>query len=175
MNNKLIAASALAFAFAAQPVLAAPVTDSMDVTVTVTASCAVSVTDMDFDDIATRDTGSAEDATATVTVACTADAPYEVGFDLGANEAVSGTAPARLNNAAAGADNPYLTYGLYTDPGHADAWGDDIGVDTVPGTGDGDDQTLTVYGLIDAAQEVSLGDYSDTVIVSVWYLPADLI
>lgn len=176
MNNKLIAASALAVAFAAQPALAAPVTDNMNVTVTVTASCTVSVTDMDFADIVTRDTGSAENATATVTVACTADAPYEVGFDLGANEAVDGTAPARLFNDDAGIDNPYLTYGLYTAASHesAEAWGDEIGVDTVAGTGDGDDQTLTVYGLIDAGQEVSLGDYSDTVVVSVWYTPADL-
>jgi len=174
MNNKLIAASALAVAFAAQPALAAPVTDNMNVTVTVTASCTVSVTDMDFADIVTRDTGSAEFATATVTVACTADAPYHVGFDTGANEAVDGTAPARLFNNDVGVDNPYLTYGLYTDVGHSDAWGDEIGTDTVLGTGDGDDQTLTVYGQIDAAQEVSLGDYSDTVVVSVWYTPADL-
>ena len=169
MSKNLIAASALAVAFVAQPVLAAPVTDNMNVTVTVTASCTVSVTDMDFADIVTHDTGSAENATATVTVACTADAPYAVGFDTGAHEAVDGTAPAQLFNSAAGADNPNLTYGLYTTVGHTTAWGDNIGVDTVAGTGDGDDQTLTVYGQIDAGQEVSLGDYSDTVVASVWY------
>lgn len=174
MNNNLIAASALAFALTALPGLAAPVTDNMNVTVTVTASCAVSVTDMDFTDIATRDTGSAENASATVTVACTADAPYVVGFDTGANELVDGTGPARLFNDDAGIDNPYLNYALYSDSNRTTAWGNTKGTNTVAGTGDGDDQTLTVYGQITSGQEVSLGDYSDTVVLSVWYLPGEL-
>lgn len=169
MKKLSLAGAVLVIGCVPQFALAAPVTDSMTISVTVEVSCAVTVSDMTFSPITTRDTEADETATATATVACTADAPYEIGFDTGANEAVNGTAPARLFNSTVDIDNPYLTYGLYQDDEHEDLWGTSIGVNTVGGTGTGDDEIYTVYGQIDAGQEVSLGSYSDTVVASVWY------
>jgi len=170
MKKLLLAAATLAVGSYAQVALAATAIDNdMDISVTVAASCTISVTDMTFAAITTRDTGASHTATSTATIACTADADYDVGFDTGLNEDVDGTGPARLINSNASAQNLYLTYGLYQDAAHEDIWGSTLDTNTVPGTGNGDDQTLTVYGLIDASQEVSLGTYTDTVTATVWY------
>ena len=176
MKKLILATATLAVGSFAQVGLAATATDNdMDITVAVIASCTVSVTDMAFPTISTRDAGASEIQESTLTVTCTSDAEYDVGFDFGTNEAVDGTAPARLKHidAAAsepyGVENPFLTYGLYSDPAHGTLWGNTRGTNTIPEIGNGDAQTMTVYGKIDADQEVSLGSYADTVTATVWY------
>lgn len=176
MKKLILATATIAIGSFAQVGLAATATDNdMDITVAVIASCTISVTDMQFGAISTRDTGANETQTSTVTVTCTADADYDVGFDFGTNEALDGTAPARLKHTDAaasepyGVENPFLNYGLYRDSGHSNLWGNTVGTNTVSGTGNGDDQTITVYGKIEADQEVSLGSYADTVTATVWY------
>jgi spore coat protein U-like protein len=48
-------------------------------------------------------------------------------------------------------------------------WGQTVGMDTVPGTGNGSAQSLSVYGQIPDGQYVAPGAYSDTITVTVTY------
>lgn len=166
MNKKLIAASALAVALFAQPVMAASTApQDLDVSVTVLASCSVTASPMDFGDIGTLTTGaSAVTATANIDVTCTSDADYEIAVSLGAN--ASG-AQRRLRNPSG--TNEYINYQLYNEPTRTNVWGSNLGEDTVAKTGNNSAQTSVVYGSIPAGQPVSLGDYEDTVEVTVWY------
>lgn len=62
-----------------------------------------------------------------------------------------------------------LAYALYSDSGRTTNWGNTVSTDTVPGTGNGSAQTLTVYGRIAAAQYVTPGSYADTITATITY------
>jgi spore coat protein U-like protein len=68
-----------------------------------------------------------------------------------------------------GATGSYVDYELYRDAGHSLRWGATIGTDTVPGTGTGTAQALTVHGRVPATQSVAAGSYGDVVTVTVTY------
>lgn len=68
-----------------------------------------------------------------------------------------------------GATGNYVTYELYRDPARTQRWGVTTGSDTVPGTGTGSAQNLTVYGRVPASQTVPAGSYSDVVTITVTY------
>jgi len=175
MKKLILAAATLAIGSFSQAALAAD-TGSMGVAVTVAASCDLTVNEgMTFGGIATRTTGALHTASTTITVACTADAAYEVGFDYGLSATGSPAHQRRLHNATADIENPYLTYGLYHNTGTDEPWGNErVGEETPNvligvGTTTIADDTFTVYGKIDAGQDVSLGVYADTVTATVWY------
>lgn len=167
MRNLAIAATALlAAGFATGPALAQSATDDMGVTLTVEASCTISVGTLDFGNISTLTTGGSDiHASTDVTVTCTSEAPYQIGLDLGDNAL---TSQRRLFNSAATA-NAYLNYGLFSNNTYATAWGNTLDSNTVSGEGDGTAQAHTVYGSVPSGQNVSLGDYADTVTATVWY------
>jgi spore coat protein U-like protein len=63
-----------------------------------------------------------------------------------------------------------LNYSLFSNAGRTTNWGNNIGTDTVAGTGTGALQTLTVYGRIPASQTTApVGSYSDTITVTVTF------
>ena len=97
---------------------------------------------------------------------CTNGTPYTIAIDNGA----TGTAPnARKLTSTTSSSTP-LTYSLYTSNTYATAWGTTTGTDTVPGTGTGAIQTVTVYGRIAAGQNVGAAtDYTDTVNVTLTF------
>ena len=63
----------------------------------------------------------------------------------------------------------FLGYGVYSDAERTKNWGTTAATDTVSGTGTGAAQPLTVYGRVPAAQFVTPGVYTDTIIATVTY------
>jgi spore coat protein U-like protein len=166
MRNLAIAATALLASLVAGPALAQSAPDDMGVTLTVEASCTISVGTLDFGNIATLTTGAGDiNASTDISVTCTSEAPYQIGLGLGLNAL---TTQRRLFNSAATA-NTHLNYGLFRNNARDLAWGATKGTDTASGTGNGTAQTHTVYGSVPSGQNVSLGDYADTVTATVWY------
>ena len=68
-----------------------------------------------------------------------------------------------------GPSSATVAYGLYQDSGHGTNWGNTVGTDTVSGTGNGNAQTLNVYGQIGSQTTPQPGAYADTVNVTVTF------
>ncbi len=62
-----------------------------------------------------------------------------------------------------------MNYTMATDVNQTSNWGNTIGTDTVPGTGNGALQPYTVYGRVAAQTTPVAGNYSDVVAVTVTY------
>ena len=102
-------------------------------------------------------------STAAVLVNCSNGGTYQVSLGAGAN--ADGT-----TRRMAGPSSSFLGYELYRDSARSLAWGDGAAYGArVSGTGSGSAQTLTVYGRIPAGQNVAVGSYSDSVVVTVEY------
>ena len=101
------------------------------------------------------------DGIGTVTVTCTKGAPAKVGLNTGGN--AQGTTR-RMSQGAA----EYLTYELYKEASHTTVWGDtaDTALDLVAAPSR-DPRTFTVYGRVAAAQDATVGNYTDTVVATV--------
>ena len=101
------------------------------------------------------------DGIGTVTVTCTKGAPAKVGLNPGSN--AQGTTRRMSRGAAA-----YLTYELYKDTGRATVWGDtaDTALD-IPAAPNRNPRNFTVYGRVAAAQDATVGNYTDTVVATV--------
>lgn len=94
---------------------------------------------------------------------CSSGGAYQVSLGAGSN-ASGGTR--RL----AGPASSFLSYQLFRDSARTLAWGDGSALGArVSGTGNGSNQTLTVYGRIPAGQSVAVGTYTDSVLVTVDY------
>jgi len=101
------------------------------------------------------------DDDATVTVNCSAGAPYQVGFGPGAN--------AQGNQRRMESSGNYVNYQLYREAARTTVLGTASGTDTIAGTGSGVNQTITVYGRVPAQPGVLVGDYSDQVLLTLSY------
>ena len=162
--RKLIMLAAGAAALSASPAFAATDTDDMLVTATVIDNCTVTASPMAFGTLTTL--GSADiDSSATIALACTPDAAYDVSLDLGLNAGV-GTQRELVN----GADSTQrIPYDVYQDAARTAAWSSGAG-NTVAGTATGGVATLTAYGRIPStATAVTAGSYSDSVTVTVTF------
>lgn len=137
--------------------------DNFDVTITLDESCELTTapTDMAFGTVGLLNTNYAK--TSTISVTCTSGAEYTLSLDDGAN-------PDTTRRMLNGATN-YVSYRLYSDSGHTTLWGDGTTFgDAVSGTGNGQEQQVTVYGRVEAADNATTppaGAYSDTVTVEV--------
>jgi spore coat protein U-like protein len=104
---------------------------------------------------------AATTTTGKVRVNCVSGANYTISLSAGA-----GTFASRVMTGS----GSRLDYNLFTDTQHLTVWGDGTsGSVTVSGTGTGSNTTYTVYGLIPAQQNVTAGNYSDTITVTVTY------
>lgn len=103
------------------------------------------------------------DQTSTINVTCVNGTPYQVGLDQGIN--ADGNGRRMLLNG--GGD--YVSYNLYRDPAHSQAWGNVQNADTVAGTSNGLGQQLTVYGRVPQQVTPTPGNYTDTITVYVYY------
>lgn len=102
-------------------------------------------------------------ATSTFTLTCSVGTIYFLGLDNGPN--FSGGFR-RMKDA--GTD--YLNYQIYQDPGHSILWGDiGSGQEEGPITGIGSSQSYTAYGLAPTGQNSAVGNYSDTITLTVSY------
>lgn len=159
------------FAVAAGAVIAgqafaADVNTSFDVTARVVASCQVTASDIAFGDY---DPVAATDLTAQgqVSVRCTRGTTSTVALDQGLSG--TGTCAAPVREMAAGTER--LAYGIYQDAALTTAWGCDAGnVQSVTTTvGPSTPVLLTTYGMVPAGQDAAMGDYQDTVQVTVTF------
>ena len=132
-------------------------------TATVLPNCrAYTTTELNFGSVAGLITSNT-DQTSTIGMTCTGRTPWNVGLNNGQN--ASGT----VRRMRLGATGSYVAYELYRNAGRTIRWGNTVNTDTVPGTGTGTAQSLTVYGRVPSPQTVPSGSYSDIITVTVTY------
>lgn len=176
MNRSIVRASALLLAIlGASAAHAAGATDSADLTVnaTVLNACAISTGTLNFGsnlklavNAGLGTLGTTSDVTAdtgsTVKVVCTSGASATVTAGDGANPADG------VRQMASGTDR--LAYDLYTTSGRTELL---TGATSIPYTGSGAEESVTVYGKIAGATlaAAKAGTYSDTVSLTINYTP----
>lgn len=142
---------------ASLPSPAAPLQTTFQVTSNIPGSCsAATATELAFDAY----NGAQKDEASTITVICTTGTTYEIGL----NDGLHYSPPNRRMKHGSAAY--YLNYELYRDAGRTSRWGsDDAG--ELHMIGDGAAQAITVYGRIPAGQAGPVGNYTDTITVTV--------
>ena len=147
---------AVVLVFSAVPVFAQTEQADLLVEAVVVANCSISTTGVDFgnyDPIATV----ADDATGTITVACTRGIP---SLSLEIDNGVSGV------REMTDGGTEVLPYQLYSDAGRTTVWGtgaagiDPSNVAYGPGAVNPAGKTITVYGRIAVGQDAAVGNYS---------------
>lgn len=120
-------------------------------------NCTVTTQSVNFGSVGVL--GANVDATGQVRVTCTQSTDYSAGLSVGS------FTPTTRRMVKGG---EFITYGLYSDAGRTQGWGDTAG--TMPtGTGSGVTQNYTVYGRVAPQATPSAGTYSDTVVVTITY------
>lgn len=131
---------------------------------TVVADCNISATPLDFGSVGLL-TGN-RDAASTLTVQCTASAPYSIALNAGTGNGAN--VAARRMTRSGGQQT--VGYQLYSDAARTVPWGDGSrGTSTVGGTGTGTAQPLNVYGRIPPQVTPTPGTYADTVTATITY------
>lgn len=137
-------------------------TSTFTATITIQASCQVlSGTALNFGTQGVL--AAVTNTTNTFTVQCTNTTPYNVGLNAGTT--TGGTIATRLM--ASGANT--VAYKMFSDAGRTTNWGNTVGTDTVAATGNGSQQTLTIYGQVPVQSTPAPATYNDTVTVTVTY------
>jgi len=130
---------------------------------TVPVNCrAYATTELNFGSISGLITAN-NDQTSTIGMTCTGRTAWTVGLNNGLNP--SGI----VRRMRLGATTSYVNYELFRETGRTNRWGNTIGTNTVPGTGTGIAQSLTVFGRVPAPQAAAAGSYSDTITVTITY------
>jgi spore coat protein U-like protein len=128
------------------------------VTMTITASCAVvSTQTMTFSNPGALT--ASVDATSNLVVQCTNTTPYNVSLNAGTGTGATFAARLMSNGATT------VTYSLYTDLAHTTVWG----TNNVSQTGNGQNQSLTIYGHVPPQNAPAPGTYTDSITVTVTY------
>jgi spore coat protein U-like protein len=114
------------------------------------------------------------DSSGVFMVTCTrSGGPPTTTVNLGIGpSSVSGTIATRQVRLVAGTDT--LTYNLYRDAGRTLVWGNTVGTNTVSqnislGNNTSGSLTFTIFGRIDALQDVRAGTYNDSLTVTVTF------
>ncbi|RKE24241.1 spore coat protein U-like protein [Paraburkholderia sp. BL23I1N1] len=129
-------------------------------TATVVNNCQINATNMAF--TATGLLGSALKATSTITARCTNGDAYRIALNGG----LSGNVAARQMQRSGGSGA--VNYQLYTDAARTSAWGDGTaGTTMATGTGSGNVDSFTVYGVVPAQSTPMPGSYSDTITATI--------
>jgi spore coat protein U-like protein len=137
-------------------------TTTFQTQITLQATCTiVSATTLDF---GTQGVLAANiDQASTLQVQCTNTTPYNIGLNAGTG---SGATVATRKMTSGGAT---INYSLYSDSGRTTVWGNTVGTDTVPATGNGASQSYPVYGRVPAQTTPAPATYTDTITVTVTY------
>lgn len=158
-----VLAAIMPFSGAGAAVYAKTKTATFDVTLRILADCTIAANSLDFGQtgvITASITGSS-----TINVTCTNTTPYNVGLDAGTGAGSAGTT--RFLNGT-GANTDTVAFNLYRTPGSG-LWGSNQGVDTMAGTGNGNAQTLTVYGEVPAQKAPTPDNYKSTITATVYF------
>ncbi len=171
--GRIAAAFAMLVALSPAPLAqAGTATANLTVQINITASCTINAATLNFGANVPGTTLVSSNITAqtTVSVTCTNGSPYSIGMDNGAN--FSGSRRMRQ-----GATANYLSYGLFTDAGLANAWTtatDNPNCATANscflGTGNGSAQSVNIYGRVPSTGTAPpTGLYTDTVTMTITY------
>ena len=163
-TTRFLGAAAIAAAtIAAAPAYAATVSAALPVTATVAASCAISTLPVAFGNVLNLGTVF-NNGTGSVTVNCINGVLWSVDLDPGLAPNFSDR---RMTTS--GLSGATVVYQLYTDAAHTTVWGSASGGSAVTGTGSGASQVNTVYGRTQLGSSAPIGNYSDTVTVSITF------
>lgn len=167
-RNRLLVIAAMLCVAALLPAGAyaqSPQTANLTVTASVSANCRLTAGALPFGAYDPVVTNAATDlnGSGTFTVACTRNAP---GVWIGLGNGLNYTTTRRMR---IGATAEYLDYALYQDAAFTTPWLNVIppggGVSYSPASRA--PFTMTVYGRVPGAQDVAVGSYTDTVVISV--------
>jgi len=138
------------------------VSSTLNVTITIGAACNIgNITPVDFGTRGVLDTQV--DAQGSIDVSCTGGTTFNIGLDGGSGTVI---ATRRMVNQTG---LQTVSYQLFREAARTSVWGNTIGSDTVPGTGNGASQTFPVYGRVPAQPGFGTGTFSDSVQVTVTY------
>ncbi len=141
-----------------------PKSASFDVSMRIIADCVISANGIDFGQtqgvLNQSVTGNSS-----INVTCTNTTPYNIGLNAGTGTGSSGTT---RYLSGTGANTGTVRFNLYQAPGSGQ-WGNTQGTDTVGGTGNGTQQTLTVYGEIPAQATPAPDAYKSTITATVYF------
>lgn len=162
----LLATPILLTALSAVPASASTTTASLQVSATAAAACTLTTTPVAF---GTLSATAATTATGTISVNCTNGDALTIALDGGAN---GSSGQRRLANGT-----NYLNYDLYQpnsgntgESSPATAWGDGTGLGSIYSVSStGAAQNLVVYGSVPSGQSLYVGNYTDTVTVTLTY------
>jgi len=142
-------------------------TTTFNVLIEIIESCSISditATDVDYGTHA-RNAATDVEAEGTLHVNCTLDTAYNIGLNEGL---YASSIPASATNRQMASGTDRVPYGLYRDAAHTLFWGDEIGTNTLAGTGTGVSEDIPVYGLAPST-DYPPGSYSDTVTATITY------
>jgi len=160
--SKILMAGA-AVAMTAAAANAATTTNTFQAKITIQADCEVtSPPDLDFGTKGLLNNNV--DQTSTFNVKCTQGTDYDVGLDAGTTSGGSTTTRKMTDGSGNTVD-----YKMFSDSGRTTNWGDTVNTDTVNATGSGSDQAYTIYGRVPPQATPPVGNYTDTVTITVTY------
>ncbi|WP_208276836.1 Csu type fimbrial protein [Massilia oculi] len=162
-NRVLAAVLAAVMPFTGSAAFAATKTATFDVTMRVVADCTIAATGIDFGQSGVIT--AAISGQSNINVTCTNTTPYNVGLDAGTGVGSTGTT--RFLNGS-GANTDTVKVNLYRAPGSG-LWGNTQGTDTLAGTGNGNAQSLTVYGEIPVQKSPTPDSYKSTITATIYF------
>jgi spore coat protein U-like protein len=159
----VLAGCAVASIAAESRLIGQSATASLTVSASVSKNCTITTAPVAFGayDSVTANATAPLDATGTVTVTCTKGAVAKVGLGAGSN--AQGTTRRMIGGTSA-----FLNYELYKDNTHSTVWGDTIDTSLdIPAAPNRNPRNFPVYGRVAAAQDATVGSYTDTVVATV--------
>lgn len=166
IRTLLCSALLLAGAGVAADASAAVASANFQVTATVVQSCRIEAgTTLAFGNYdPTSDTAAT--GSTSIRVRCTNGTTAPVALDQGVNRIGDTTC---INRAMKSATTDELSYGLYQSAGTGTPWGCAVANTLTYTAGNASWNTLTVYGVIPAAQNAPVGAYADTVTATITF------
>jgi spore coat protein U-like protein len=159
LSTALITTGVVGLAGGSMQAGAATATATIAVSATVLSFCTISALPLLFGNYSSI----LLDVNTTVTIACTATTPYNVGLDLGTGTGATVALREMTNGTST------LGYQLFSDSAYSVQWGPTVGTNTVAGVATGLLTNLTVYGQIPANELATPGLYADTVTATITY------
>lgn len=127
-------------------------------------TCTITASPVNFG--TTASLASAQTASGSLSVLCSATMPYSIALNAGTT---TGNTIAARRMSLNGAGPGVVSYQLYQDPGYSTLWGDGTSGATYPGTGTGTTQSVPVHGRVPAQATPAAGTYNDTITATITY------
>ncbi len=137
---------------------------TFEVSMRIVADCTIAANAIDFGQTQGI-LNQAVTGTSNINVTCTNTTPYNIGLNAGTGTGSSGTT---RYMSGTGANTGTVRFNLFQAAGSGQ-WGNSQGTDTVGGTGNGSQQTLTVYGEIPAQATPAPDAYKSTITATVYF------